>query len=63
MTVSLISINPTRSKLGSGTYLVKQLKEIGKVQRVSIYRVTTDLRVICNASVCTPRAVCFHYHD
>jgi hypothetical protein len=37
MIVNLISINPTRSKLGSGTYLVKQLKEIGKVQRVSAF--------------------------
>jgi hypothetical protein len=63
MTVNLISINPTRSKLGSGTYLVKQLKEIGKVQRVSTYRVTTYLRVICNVSVCNPRAVCSHYHN
>ncbi|KAG5178567.1 hypothetical protein JKP88DRAFT_329089 [Tribonema minus] len=36
MTVGFIAVSPSRAKLGAGTFLVKQLKEIGRAQGIRV---------------------------
>ena len=34
MTVECLALSPTRLKLGAGTYMIKQIKELGKGMNV-----------------------------